>query len=150
MSAPGPLIFFDSFREWLADATFDLNTDTFAWTAHTSAFAPNVATMSVAADLTNEVANGNGYITGGQNLTGVTWAQAAGVSKFDAADHSYTGSGAGFAIRYEVLRKVGTANGRVNPLVGYRLLDSAPADVAVAAGNTVNVQENAGGIFTLT
>ena len=150
MAAPGALVFFNSFKEYVADGTIDLNTDTFAWTAHTSTFTPNASTMTVAADLTNEVANGNGYTTGGQNLTSVTWAQTAGVGKFDAADHSYTGSGAGFVIRYEVLKKVGTANARVNPLVGYRLLDSLPADVSVAVGNTVNVVENAGGIFTLT
>lgn len=150
MSAPGPLVFFNSFKEWLGDGTFDLNTDSFVWTLHTSTFAPNAASMSVAADLTNEVANGNGYATGGAALSGVTYAQAAGVAKFDANDPAWTGSGAGFVARYMVLRKVGTANARVNPLIGYRLLDSAPADVSFGAGNTVTVQENAAGIFTLT
>lgn len=149
MAAPGALTFFNSFKEYVADGTFDLNTDTFAWTLHTSTYTPSAA-HTVAADLTNEVANGNGYTTGGQNLSGVTYAQTGGVGKFDANDAAWTGATAGFVARYMVLRKVGTANARVNPLVGYRLLDSAPADVSFAAGNTVTIVENAAGIFTLT
>jgi len=149
MAAPGPVVFFNSFKEYLGDGTFDLNTDTFAWSLHSSAFSPNVSTMTVAADLTNELATANGY-TGPQNLTGVTYAQTAGTGKFDANDSSWTGSGAGFSARYQVLRKVGTANARVNPLIGYRLLDSAPADVSFGAGATIAIQEHANGIFTLT
>ncbi len=149
MAAPGALVFFNSFKEYVADGTFDLNTDTFVATLHTSTFSPNVSTMTVAADLTNEVANGNGYTTGGNTLAGVTYAQTAGTGKFDANDTAWTGASAGFVARYLVIRKNGTANARVNPLVGYMLLDSAPADVSFAAGNTVTVVWNAAGIFTL-
>ena len=149
MAAPGSLVFFNSFKEYVADGTFDLNTDTFVATLHTSTFSPNVSTMTVAADITNEVANGNGYTTGGNTLAGVTYAQAAGTAKFDANDTAWTGASSGFVARYLVIRKNGTANARVNPLVGYMLLDSAPADVSFAAGNTVTVQWNASGIFTL-
>ena len=149
MSAPGPLVFFNSFHQWIGDGTFDLDNDTFAWTLHTSAYTPNVATQAVAADLTNELATANGYTAGGQNLVSPTWVQTAGVGKFDASDHTWAATGAGLTFRYEVLRKVGTGNAHVNPLVGYRLLDSAPADIVIAAGNNVLVQENAAGIFTL-
>ena len=46
--------------------------NTFKLSLHTSALTPNDAGNEVYADLTNEVANGNGYATGGIALTGVT------------------------------------------------------------------------------
>lgn len=151
MSAPGQFVFTQQFRAWLGDGTFALATNTIKCAAMTSAWTPNMATQSLWADISaNEVANGNGYATGGQTLAGQVFTETAGVAKFDANDHSYTGSGAGFVIRYEAFYASGTLNGHVNPLIGYRLLDSAPADVSVGAGNTVNVVEHANGIFTLT
>lgn len=148
MAAPSALTFFQSFREYLGDGTFDLNSNTFKGSLHTSAFTPDVANDAVFADIGSEVANGNGYTTGGNTLANVVWSRTAGTVKFDADDTGWTGSGAGFSARYLVIRAVGTLNGRVDPVVGYMLLDSAPADVAFAAGNTVTVQWNAAGIFT--
>lgn len=150
MAAPSAITFFQSFREYLGDGTFDLNTNTFKAQLHTSTFTPNAVTMSVLADVTNEVANGNGYTTGGVTMTGVAWTRSGATVTFDAADVSWTGATAGFSARYLLIYASGTLNGRVNPLVGYMLLDSAPADVSFAAGNTVTVQWNAAGIFTLT
>lgn len=149
MAAPSALTLFESFREYLADGTFDLNSNTFAATLHTSTWVPSASGDAVSADLTDECANANGYLTGGVTLTGVVWTRTGATVKFDANDVAWTGSGAGFVARYLVLRAVGTLNARVNPLVGYMLLDSAPADVSFAAGNTVTVQWNAAGIFTL-
>lgn len=150
MAAPSAITFFQSFREYLGDGTFDLNTNTFKAQLHTSTFTPNASTMAVLADVTNEVANGNGYTTGGVTMTGVAWTRSGATVTFDAADVSWTGATAGFAARYLLIYASGTLNGRVNPLVGYMLLDSAPADVSFATGNTVTVQWNAAGIFTLT
>lgn len=150
MAAPSAITFFQSFREYLADGTFDLNTNTFKAQLHTSTFTPNAGTMSVLADVTNEVANGNGYTTGGVTMTSVAWTRSGATVTFDAADVSWTGATAGFSARYLLIYASGTLNGRVNPLVGYMLLDSAPADVSFAVGNTVTVQWNAAGIFTLT
>jgi hypothetical protein len=150
MAAPGPLVFFDSFKEYMADGTFDLNTNPFKVSLHTSTFTPNVSTMTVYANLTNEVANGNGYTTGGVSLSSVTWAQTSGTSKFDAADISWTASTASWNARYGVLRATGTLNGRVDPLIGYFLLDSAPADVTFNVAVQTTIQWHANGIFTLT
>ena len=150
MAAPSAITFFQSFREYLGDGTFDLNTNVFKAQLHTSTFTPNAGTMSVLADVTNEVANGNGYTTGGVTLGSVAWTRSGATVTFDAADVSWTGASAGFSARYLLIYASGTLNGRVNPLVGYMLLDSAPADVSFATGNTVTVQWNAAGIFTLT
>lgn len=151
MAAPGALVFFNSFKEYLGDGTFDLNTDTIKVQLHTSAFAPNVSTMTVLADVTNEVANGNGYATGGVTLTSCTFTQTAGTAAFKSGNNpAWTGASAGFSARYALFYKSGTANARVNPLIGYMLLDSAPADVAFAVGNTITLTMNAAGWFTLT
>ena len=100
----------------------------------------------------NEVANGNGYTTGGIALTGVTLAQTAGVVKFTSAAAVWTASGTGIpAWRYGVLYYLGTLNGKVNPLVAYFLGDSTPADVPLTTSpNTLTVTMNASGIISAT
>jgi hypothetical protein len=150
MAAPSAITLYNSFKEYLGDGTFDMNTNSFVVTLHSSTYVPAL-THAVAADLTNEVANGNGYTTGGFALTTPAFAQTAGVAKWSTGNNpSWTGSGAGFAARYAVFRAVGTLNARVNPLIGYMLLDSAPADVSFAVTNTVTITQNAAGWFTLT
>ena len=150
MAAPSAITFFQSFREYIADGTFDLNSNTIKASLHTSSLTPDAATDTVLADLGSEVANGNGYTTGGNTLASVVWTRTGATVKFDAADTAWTGATAGFTARYLALYASGTLNGRVNPLIGYMLLDSAPADVSFAVGNTVTVEWNAAGIFTLS
>jgi hypothetical protein len=150
MGAPSALTFYRAFKKYMADGTFDLDGNTFKAMLLTSAYSPDVENDDIKADIVaNEVANGNGYTTGGVALGSVTWTRATTTVTFDAADAAWTGSGAGFSARYLAIYASGTLNGHTDPLVGYVLLDSAPADVSFAAGNTVTVQWNASGIFTL-
>jgi hypothetical protein len=150
VAAPSALTLFNAFKAELGNGTFDMDGNSFVVTLHTSAFTPAL-TMVASADLTNEVANGNGYTTGGVALTSPTYNQTSGTAAFKTGNNpSWTGSGAGFVARYYVLRANGTLNGIVNPLIGYELLDSTPADVSFAAGNTVTLVQNAAGWFTNT
>ncbi len=150
MAAPGPLVFYREFKKYLGDGTFDMDANTFKAALLTSSYTPDTETDDILGDISaNEVASGNGYTTGGVTLGSVTWTRSTATVKFDAADAAWTGSAAGFVARYLVIYASGTLNSHVNPLVGYMLLDSAPADVAVAAGNTVTVVWNTAGIFTL-
>ena len=135
-------IIYNSFKEYIADGTFDMNSDTFKICLLTSSYTP-LATHAVYADLTNEVANGNGYTTGGATLANVTYAQTSGTAKFDADDASWTS--ATFTCRYAVIYKSGTANARVNPLV--KVFDFT-TDKSCSSG-TFTVQFNASGILTL-
>jgi hypothetical protein len=73
-----------------------------------------------------------------------TWANAAGTETFDVADAQWTASGAGITARFAVLYSVTSGD-----LIAFSILDSAPADVSVSAGNTLTVQINAAGVFTL-
>lgn len=98
----------------------------------------------------NEIANGNGYITGGFTLTGVTLAlNGAGGVKFTSNAASWTASGGSIpAWRRGVVYYLGTLNGKVNPIVAHFLGDSTPADIpATTVGNTLTVTPNASGIL---
>ena len=44
----------------------------------------------------------------------------------------------------------GTLNTIVDPIIGYKLVDTTPADVTIGVGVTVNFVLNASGLFTLT
>ena len=115
-----------------------------------SGWTPANSTDEVFADVTSEIAGGNGYTSGGIALSGVTLAQSAGTVTFSSSAAQWTASGSGIpAWRRGVVYYSGTLNGKVNPLVAHFLGDSAPADVPVTtAGNTLTVTPNAAGIVT--
>lgn len=118
-----------------------------------SAWTPAPTTDEVWATMSaNEIAGGTGYTTGGAALASVTLAQAAGVVKFTAAAQVWTATGGSIAAwRYGLVYYLGTLNGKVNPIVGYFLGDSTPADVpATTVGNTLTVTPNASGILSAT
>lgn len=149
MAAPSALTLYDAFKQYVGDGTIDLDTDTIKVALVSSAYTPSSA-HSVLADITNEVANGNGYTTGGVTLTSLSYTQTSGTAKFTSSNPSWTGASAGFVARRAIFYKSGTANAKVNPLIGHMLLDSAPADVSFAPGNTVTITMNAGGWLTNT
>jgi hypothetical protein len=100
----------------------------------------------------NEIAGVNGYTTGGGTLTGVALTQTAGVVKFTSNAFVWTASGGSIALwRYGVIYASGTLNGKLNPIVGYFLGDSTPADVpATTVGNTLTVTPSASGLLSAT
>lgn len=144
------ITFYQSFRKYVGDGTFDLDANTFKVTLHTSTYTPDAAAHTVYADLTNELSTANGYTNGGATLGSVTWTQSTVTLTFDAADTQWTASGGSIVARYAVIRASGTLNTHVDPLVAYVLLDTTPADVTTTTGNTLTLQWNASGIFTLT
>lgn len=106
---------------------------------------------SVLADITNELANGNGYTTGGVALSSPTIADFSTTGyKFSTGNASWTASGSGIpAWRYGVIYVVGSLWGLSSPLLGYFTGDSAPADIPLtAAGNSLQVNCPANGWFT--
>lgn len=151
--AAGAFIFPDKAKLNFFSATDLLNpANTFKLTLHTSTWVPANSTNEVFADATNELATANGYTAGGITLTSVALTQTAGVVKFTSAAAVWTASvGSIPAWRYGVVRAVGTLNGKVDPIVGYFLGDSTPADVpATTAGNTLTITPNASGILSAT
>jgi len=121
----------------------------------TSAYTPdsdNVGNLALA-DVTNELANGNGYTTGGVALSAPTISDFSTTGyKFSTGNAVWTASGAGIpAWRYGVLYVVGSLWGITSPLLAFFTGDSAPADIPLtAAGNSLQVTCPANGWFTIT
>ena len=128
-------------RTKLLDGTFDLDTDSFKCALFQST--SNIgATSTTYAGVTNEVANANGYTTGGVAVT-LTLAGTTTVTVDFATDPSWTASGGTITARFAVVYEV---SGRV---LCYCTLDATPADVTVADGQILTVMANASGVFTL-
>lgn len=139
--AAGSWTFTNTGRTSLLNGTFDLDTDTFKIALFLST--SNIGASSTTyAGVTNEVANGSGYTTGGNSVTGSL--SGTTTVTFDASDPTaWTASGGTITARFAVLYEV---SGNV---LAYCLLDSAPADVSATSGNTLTVTINASGVFTL-
>ena len=135
--AAGTFTLYNGVSEYLGDGTVDMDNDTFNITLHTSTYTP-AGTQDAYANLTNELGTANGYTAGGAALTTVTWTRATGVTKFDSADQVWTASGGSIVARYAVIRST-----TADKLIGYYLLDDAPADLTATDGNTFTVGPNA-------
>lgn len=100
---------------------------------------------------TNEIANGNGYTTGGATLgTKSLAATVANTGKyFTAADIAWTANGGNIpAWRYAAFYILGTVAGVVNPLLGLVNGDSTLIDVpATTDGNALTLDIGSTGIF---
>jgi hypothetical protein len=130
---------FNAFNQKLGAGVFDLSSDSLKLCLLTSAYTPD-ATDAVYGDLSGEVANGNGYTTGGKALTGVTWTQDGNGAVLDAADPSWTS--ATFTARYAVLYDDTDANKSLICLFDFG------GNVAVTAG-TFTVSFDAAGMLVL-
>jgi hypothetical protein len=113
----------------------NLATDTIRLALVASTYTPDLDTDTVWADVSaNEVADGNGYATGGTALTGQTLTRADWLTTFDANDVTFTALTKTF--RYGVLyiddTKTFGGVDIVKPLFAYVLFDDTPADVTVA------------------
>jgi len=136
---------YNSFKQQMADGTFDLDNDVFYMSLHTSASNATSLALGSKGSVTAEVANGNGYVTGGQSLTARTWGQGAsvGVRRFDCTANVWSATPADIAnVRYAVIRKSG------GQLMAYSALSTG--QFTVTGGNSLTVTPSANGIFELS
>lgn len=137
-------VFYDEFKLNVTTGLINLSTDTFKVALTNTA--PVVATHDEFADIT-EIASGNGYTAGGQDLDSRTWAETGagtGIWQFTTADEVFTASGGSIGpFRYIVLYSDTSVNDK---LVGY--LDYG-SSISITDGNTFTVDVGAGGWFTL-
>lgn len=120
-----------------ASTPIDFLSDTIKVALTTSTYSPNQDTHQWFSDVTNEVANGNGYTSGGTTLASktVTYTGATNKTVWDAADPSWTATGSGFTARYAVVYKdSGTSS--TSPLIGYLNFGS---DSVLVSGDTLTV-----------
>ncbi|MGA2159115.1 MAG: hypothetical protein ABSG90_07835 [Dehalococcoidia bacterium] len=111
---------------------------------HTSSYTPNQDTHESHADLTNEVASGNGYTTGGVTLANKALTASGKVTTFDADDVSWANSS--ITARYAVIYDATPAADADKKLLAY--VDFG-ADKTSSSG-TFQITWNASGIFTVT
>ncbi len=128
-------------RTKLIDGTFALPTDSYKEALFLST--SNIGAASTTyAGLTNEVANANGYTTGGiavaLTLSGTTTVTAAMTTA-----PVWTASGGSITARFAVIYEV------AGNVLAYCLLDSTPADVTATSGNTLTVGTNGATVLTL-
>lgn len=124
---------FYSFVEALAEKTHNLGSDTLKVVLTNSA---PVAANTVLADIT-QIANGNGYTTGGTAATISSSAQTSGTYKLVLADVTFTASGSMGPFRYAVLYN-DTATS--DELIGYWDYGSS---ITLAASETFTVDFDA-------
>lgn len=138
--------FFDEFKKYLGDGTIDLDTHTFK--AVLTNTAPTGGTDTVLADIT-QIANGNGYTTGGQALGTITWSETAagsGIFRWNLADFSWIASAGNIGpFRYVVIYD-DTPTSPADPLVGRWDYGTA---LTVTDGSTFTVDVGTSGVFEL-
>lgn len=150
--AVGTFQFFDATAKALLGGA-DLTTATIKVALVGSGWTPNQDTHDEWADVSaQEIANGNGYTTGGYTLLSPVLTEITKGYKFSSANPSWTATGGNIpAWRYAVFYVSGTVEGMTNPLIGYFIGDDTPADVpATSVGNTLTITCPANGWFTLT
>lgn len=118
-----------------------------------SGYTPNTSTHTVWADVSaNEIANGNGYTTGGLALTGGVISRSGTTVTIDIDDLVWTASGGSIpAWRYVVFYALLTRNNVTNPLMWYEIGDSTPANISSTSdGGVLRLRINTSGIWQVT
>jgi hypothetical protein len=132
---------FNSFVEALGEKAHNLGSDTLKVVLTNSA---PVASNTVLANIT-QIANGNGYTTGGTQATQSSSAQTSGTYKLVLDDVTFTASGGSIGpFRYVVLYNDSAA---ADELIGWY---DYGASLTVTSGNSFTVDFDAGnGVLTL-
>ena len=136
-------VFYNKAKEYIGDATIDLDTDVFKLALFTSASNAATATLSTYASLTNQVASANGYTLTGKSVV-KTWASGASASelRWDSTAVIWTATGGSIsAVRYAVVHVSG------GQILCYSALSTA--QFSITDTNTLTVTPSANGIFEL-
>lgn len=131
-------------RQRLLNGTFDIDSDTFRCALVTSS--SNIGASTTAwSGVTNEVANGNGYTTGGIAVT-LTLSGTTSVTASFSSNPTWTASGGSIVARWAVIYELG------GDVLCYVLLDNTPADVTTTNGNSLTIDSDGSPapVFTLS
>jgi len=132
---------YNSFKEYLGDGTIDMDNDSFKIILLSASHTPDATNTQYTNVSGNELANGNGYTTGGNTLANVVWARTAGTVKFDADDPVW--NAATFDARYAVIYDDTAANDLLVCLIDFGGTKSV-------SNGTFTINFHADGIFTLS
>lgn len=141
--------FYDQLAELIGDATIDLDqaADWFHMLVTTGfVFA---ATETLRTEVTEELSTANGYtatdgVTAGEVLASNTWVESSGTVTFDAADTTWSATGAGITASDVVLFDTSTTS----PLNALTFTVDFDGNQTAGAGTNFLIAWNASGIFT--
>ncbi|OMC55364.1 hypothetical protein A5747_13300 [Mycobacterium sp. IS-836] len=133
----------NSTRTKILNGTFDWQNGSWKVALFTSASNLGVSSTTYAG-VTNEVANANGYTTGGQAVA-FTMSGTTSVTASFTTNPSWVASGGSIVARYAAIYKVG------GDIAFFCLLDSTPADVTALSGNILQIDSDGSPspVFTL-
>jgi hypothetical protein len=121
-------------RAKILNGTFDFTNDSFKVALFTSS--SNLSTSSTTkAGVTNEVANANGYTTGGQAVS-FTIAGTTSATLAFTTNPSWVATGGSIVARFAAIYEVS------GDIAFFCLLDATPADVTALSGNILQIQSD--------
>ncbi len=128
----------------LGNGSFDLSGAVLNMTLASVGASANILTaeISIFTSLGSQCAGG-GYTAGGTTIGGQTYALSAQNAKFDSSDWIVTGSIASIKYAY-IMQSISATSGF---LLCYSTLSATP--FSLTGTNTLTIQMNAAGIFTL-
>lgn len=139
----GTWTFTNASRTKLLNGTFDIDSDT--WRVALVTSSSNIGSSTTAwSGVSNEVAQANGYTTGGVAVT-LALSGTTSVTASFSSNPTWTASGGSITARWAVLYELG------GDVLCYVLLDNTPADVVTTNGNslTIDADGSPAPVFTL-
>lgn len=131
-------------KKYIGNGTIQLGTTALKMKLTTSASNASTFTLSTFASITGEISARGGYVAGGRSLGGLAWTVGASAKqyKFDSTDLVFTASGSSLInVKFAV---IGVSGGKA--LCWSKL---STAQFTVTSPNTLTIQMNSAGIFTL-
>lgn len=143
--AASAFLFYNEAKKYIGNGTIVLGTSVLKLKLTTSASNASTFTLSTFASVTGEIGTSGGYVANGKALATMAWTVGASAKqyKFDADDLIWTATGGPLTnVKFGV---IGISGGKA--LCWSKL---STAQFTVTTGNTLTIQFNASGIFTLT
>ena len=143
--AASAFLFYNEAKKYIGNGTIQLGTSALKLKLTTSASNASTFTLSTFASVTGEIGTSGGYVANGKALATMAWTVGASAKqyKFDADDLIWTATGGPLTnVKFGV---VGISGGKA--LCWSKL---STAQFTVTIGNTLTIQFNSAGLFTLT
>ena len=148
--AAGKWKLYETAKLAIINGEVDFNADSFKINLYTSASNANTltaGTIDALTDITNQVATANGYTQDTKAITISTSQSGGTVTVDEITNPSWTASGGSIVARFAVIYDDTHAS---DLPIAVCLLDTTPADVTTTDGNSLTLNINASGLFTLS
>jgi len=142
--------FYNQAKKKIGDGTISLDAGIPKMSLHTSASNASTTTLTILSSCSAPIVAQGGYAAGGRTMQGVAWTIAGDPSsaKWDTTDLVFTASGANLSnVKFAVIHFSAGAATSGDLLCWSRL---SASQFSVTSGNTLTIQFDAAGIFTLT